>query len=120
MNLNTKQIETKIKIDFIARILDVDPKLAIAIAFVESSLGLNQKSPTGCRGVFQMSSIAMTDLLYSMEAIDDDLIDIVCGVSFIRLLLKRHKDMRKAIEKFCDPADKSFYYDKVMDFYDRL
>jgi membrane-bound lytic murein transglycosylase MltF len=115
-NLTQKQIETKVKIEFFARLFGVDPKWAVAIAMVESSLGLAQKSPTGCSGVFQMSTIAMKDLLLSMRDIDDDMVDIVCGIAFLRLLLKRWKTIEKATEHFCDPNDRSFYLQRVLEF----
>ena len=113
MNLNEKQIESKVKIEVFARLFGIDPSWAVAVGFVESSLGLNQKSPTGCRGIFQMSNIAMKDLLQSMEIIDDDMVDIVCGVAFLRLLLKRWKTIENATAHFCDPNDRDFYIDRV-------
>jgi hypothetical protein len=116
MDLNKKQQETKEKIEQLAEIFGVDPNWALGIAMVESSLGLHQKSPTGCRGVFQMSGIAMKDLLYSMEAIDDDLIDIACGISFLWLLLKRWGTEEKATAHYCDPNDLDFYLDRVEKF----
>lgn len=111
--MTPKQIESKVKIEFLSRIFDIDPQWAVAIAFVESSLGLNQVSPTGCRGVFQMSNIAMKDLLQSMEAIDDDLVDIICGIAFLRLLLKRWGSIDEATAHYCDPADRGFYVERV-------
>jgi hypothetical protein len=116
MDLNKKQQETKEKIEQLAEIFGVDPNWALGIAMVESSLGLHQKSPTGCRGVFQMSGIAMKDLLYSMEAIDDDLIDIACGISFLWLLLKRWGTEEKATAHYCDPNDLDFYLDRMNKF----
>lgn len=114
MRLSTKQKETRAKIKEVARLVGVDPAWAVAVAFVESSLGVNQKSPTGCRGVFQMSTIAMKDLLLEMEKINDDMVDICCGVLFLRLLLNRHKSIEKATAKYCDPKDAFFYVPKVM------
>ena len=116
MDLNKKQQETKEKIEQLAEIFGIDPNWALGVAMVESSLGLHQKSPTGCRGVFQMSGIAMKDLLYSMEAIDDDLIDIACGISFLWLLLKRWGTEEKATAHYCDPNDLDFYLDRVEKF----
>ena len=113
MKLSTKQLETKTKIELVARLLEIDPAWATAIAMVESSLGVNQVSKTGCLGVFQMSSIAMKDLLQQMRNNDEDVIDIVCGVLFLRLLLKRHKTIEKATERYCDPNDRHFYFEKV-------
>ena len=116
MNLTIKQLETKDKISQFAKIFGLDPSWATAIAMVESSLGISQCSPTGCRGVFQMSSIAMKDLSQEMAKYDDDLIDIVCGIAFLYLLLRRHKTIEEATAKFCDPADRSFYVNKVMSY----
>ena len=82
--MTPKQLNTKAKIETVAALFGIDPKWAVAVAMTESSLGENQVSPTGCSGVFQMSQIAMKDLLLQMRAMDDDLIDIVCGVAFLR------------------------------------
>ena len=114
MNLLAEQIDNKNKITAIAKVLGVDPVWAVSIAMVESSLGISQRSPTGCKGVFQMSSIAVKDLLQEMEKNDDDLIDIACGIAFLHLLLKRHKTIEAATAKFCDPADRDFYIPKVL------
>jgi hypothetical protein len=116
MNLLTKQIEVKDKIIKIATAMGVDPLWAVSIAMVESSLGMQQKSPTGCKGVFQLSAIAMKDLLQEMEKSDDDLIDIACGLAFLHLLLNRHKTIEAATMKFCDPNDRSFYVSKVINY----
>jgi len=116
LKLNRKQSETKAKIEIFAKIFGIDPAWANSIAMVESSLGLRQKSPTNCLGVFQMSSIAMKDLLLSMQAIDDDLVDVACGVAFLKLLLKRWKSIEKATIHFCDPKDRSVYLAKVKDW----
>lgn len=113
ISLTPKQQEVKEKIEVIANYLDVPEVWAVAIAMTESSLGLNQKSPTGCVGVFQMSSIAMKDLLQQMTLSDDDSIDIACGVAFLKLLLKRWKTIDKATLHFCDPNDRNFYLDRV-------
>jgi len=112
--LNKRQADTSEKIKTISDIIGVDSAWTAAVAMVESSLGENQKSPTGCRGVFQMSSIAMKDLLAEMEKKDDDLIDICCGVLFLRLLLKRHGTIEEATARFCDPNDRDFYVDRVI------
>lgn len=113
LTLNQKQQETKEKIEVIATYLDVPIEWALAIAMTESSLGLKQKSPTGCVGVFQMSSIAMKDLLQQMERSEGDEIDVVCGVAFLKLLLKRWKTVEEATLHFCDPNDRDFYLDRV-------
>jgi hypothetical protein len=116
MNLLTRQAETRDKIRAVATAIGVKPEWVIAVAMVESSLGVNQKSPTGCRGVFQMSAIAMKDLLIEMEKADDDLIDIACGVAFLHLLLRRHKTIEAATAKFCDPKDRDFYVSRVINY----
>lgn len=116
MNLLIKQVETKDRIEAIAKAMNVDPAWAVSVAMVESSLGIHQKSLTGCRGVFQMSSIAMKDLLQEMERSDDETIDIACGLAFLHLLLKRHKTIEAATAKFCDPDDRDFYVSKVINY----
>lgn len=102
------------KIINMARYFGVDPAWALAIAEVESSMGQNQLSPTGAKGVFQITSIAMQDLLLAMKAKDDDMIDIACGVLFLRLLKKRWGTIEKATSHYCDPKDRHFYVSKVM------
>jgi len=116
MNLLARQSEIKDKIIKIATAIGIDPIWAVSIAMVESSLGEKQKSPTGCSGVFQMSSIAMKDLLQEMPKQDDDIIDIACGLVFLRLLLKRHKTIKEATAHFCDPKDRGFYIDRVLNY----
>ena len=116
MNLNEKQTDIKEKIFKLAEIFGIDPSWAMGVAMVESSMGLHQKSPTGCRGVFQMSGIAMKDLLYEMEHYDDDLIDIACGILFLRLLLKRWGTQEEATKHYCDPNDRDFYMDRTKRF----
>lgn len=113
MILNDKQQETLAKVRVAAKVLDVDPDWVAAVAMVESALGKYQLSKTGAKGVFQMTSIAMKDLLQEMQKSDDDMIDILCGVLFLRLLLKRWKTEEQATAHFCDPADKGFYIDRM-------
>jgi len=119
-NLSNKQIEIKTKIELISRIFGIDPSWASAVAMVESSLGINQRSPTGALGVFQMTQIAMKDLHLLMRRVDDDLVDIVCGVAFLRLLLSRWKTIEDATNHFCDPNDRPVYFDKVKHFMEML
>jgi len=120
MNLTQRQIEVKDTTEFFARIFGIDPLWASAVAMTESSLGEKQKSPTGCRGVFQMSGIAMKDLLQDMEKIDDELIDIACGVAFLRLLLRRWKTIDEATSHFCDPNDRDFYINRVHEYMEKF
>lgn len=116
MKLSQSQMRVKEKVEQLATIFNIDPLWASAVAMTESSLGMFQKSPTNCLGIFQMSSIAMKDLLLSMENKEDDLIDIACGVSFLYLLLKRHKTIEEATSHFCDPDDRDFYIKRVIDY----
>lgn len=120
MQLNERQIVIKQTIEKVAELFGIDPKWAVAVAMTESSLGEKQKSPTGCRGVFQMSSIAMKDLLQEMEKQDDELIDITSGVAFLRLLLLRHGSIDAATARFCDPKDRDFYIDRVNEYMKEL
>lgn len=120
VKLNKKQLETKVKIEFFARLFEVDPAWAISVAMVESSLGLKQESPTKASGVFHITSIAMRDLLLEMKNMDDDLIDIVCGIAFLRLLKKRWGTIEEATNHYCDPRDRGFYLAKVKKYMDSL
>ena len=112
--MNAKQRQVKADIIKLAEIIGVLPALGCAVAEVESSYGINQLSPTGCKGVFQMSSIAMKDLLWEMAKKHDEMIDICCGLLYLRLLLKRHKTIEAAVAKYCDPKDRHFYVPRVM------
>ena len=116
MKLDARQLETLEKIRRAAELLGVDPDWASAVAMVESALGKYQLSKTGAKGVFQMTSIAMKDLLNEMQRQDDDMGDILCGVLFLRLLLKRWKTEEEATGHFCDPADRGFYIDRMKKF----
>jgi membrane-bound lytic murein transglycosylase MltF len=98
----------------LALALSVDPSWALSIASQESSLGENQRSPTGAVGIFQMTRIAMIDLLQQMERKDDDLIDICCGLLFLRLLLQRWETIEEATGHYCDPNDRHFYVPSIM------
>jgi membrane-bound lytic murein transglycosylase MltF len=120
MILNQKQLDIKKKIETISKLFDIDPSWATAIAMTESSLGMAQKSPTGCRGVFQMSLIAMKDILQLMQESDDDLVDIVCGIAFLRLLLRRWKSIDEATNHFCDPNDRDFYLARVKKYMENI
>lgn len=116
IQLNAKQQDIKAKIKRVSESVGLDSNWALGIAMTESSLGMAQKSPTGCRGVFQMSGIAMKDLVLEMERSDGDEIDILCGVAFLLLLNRRHGSIEAATSKYCDPNDRVFYVDRVMKF----
>jgi membrane-bound lytic murein transglycosylase MltF len=111
--LTTAQRQTKATIEEMADFFGLDPDWCAAVAMVESSLGAHQRSPTGCVGVFQMSSIAMKDLLQSMPSIGDDRIDIACGVAFLALLRRRWGTEADATAHFCDPKDRGVYLPRV-------
>ena len=120
MMLNDKQIQVKSDIEKMAEIFGIDPNWAVAVALTESSLGLNQMSPTGCRGVFQISSIAMQDLWLLMGQYDDELVDIVCGIAFLRLLLRRWGSINTATAHYCAPLDRNLYIDRVRNYMKEL
>ncbi len=102
------------KIKCLASEIGVDPSWALAIADQESSWGENQLSPTGAKGVFQMTRIAILDLLQESQKKDDDLIDICFGLLFLRLLLRRHGTIEEATGHYCDPNDRHFYVPSIM------
>ena len=104
----------KLTIEELSLALGVDPSWALAIAEQESSLGEHQLSPTGAKGVFQMTRIAVLDLLQESQKKDDDLIDICFGLLFLRLLLKRWGTVEEATGHYCDPSDKHFYVPAVI------
>jgi membrane-bound lytic murein transglycosylase MltF len=116
MELNQKQKYVKALIEKVSDAVDLSPIWPLAIAMTESSLGLNQKSGTGARGVFQMTSIAMKDLLLEMEKQNDDVIDVLCGIAFLYLLMKRWGTFHEATKRFCDPADRDFYWKRVKSY----
>ena len=105
---------TEDRIKAVCDLLGVNPAWALAVAKVESAMGRFQKSSTNALGVFQLTSIAMKDLRYNMERKDDDMIDICCGVLFLRLLLQRWKTEEEATKHYCDPNDRETYVPKVM------
>lgn len=109
------QEKVKAQITALAMIYELPISWPLAIAEQESGLGENQLSPTGAKGVFQMTRIAMFDLLQEMVRRDDDWIDISCGLLFLRLLLKRHGSIEAATAKYCDPKDRSFYVPAVLE-----
>ncbi len=115
MNLNQKQLQVKGTIEAFSALQHIDPAWAVSIAFAESSLGINQLSPTGCKGVFGMSSIAMKDLLQAMTQGDDEIVDISCGGAFLHVLLDRFKSIEVATAHYCDPRDRQFYVKRVLD-----
>jgi hypothetical protein len=116
MNLLDKQKQVRDLIVKISAAVGIDPVWATSIAMTESTLGIHQKSPTSCVGVFNMSSIAMKDLLQEMANADEEVADVACGCAFLWLLLKRYKTIEEATSHFCDPHDKDFYVKRVLDY----
>lgn len=104
---------TKDKIKIFSRLFGVDPAYALAVAKVESNMGKYQRSHTGARGVYQMTTIAMRDLWLEMEKQDDDIVDIAIGILFLRLLKQRWGTEEVGIHYFCDPKDRNFWVPKV-------
>jgi membrane-bound lytic murein transglycosylase MltF len=115
MKLSQQQLKIKSLIDQITLAIGDDPILSVAVALVESSLGLQLKSPTGAKGVFQLTSIAMKDLFQEMDKKGNEAIGILCGLAFIHLLLKRHKTISEVILHYCDPNDYEFYLQRIKD-----
>lgn len=116
MELTEEQKKTKNLIEKVWSAIGMYSPWPVAVAITESSLGVNQKSPTGARGVFQMTSIAMKDLLLEMENKNDDVVDILCGTAFLYLLLKRWGTIEEATAHYCDPKDRDFYVERVMNY----
>ncbi len=116
MKLTKKQTDLKDLIEKISEVIGMDKKWAVGIAMTESSLGMNQKSPTGCKGVFQMSSIAMKELHRLMLIDGYDTVDTLCGIAYLFALLMHHKTKEEATNHFCDPKDKGFYWDRVQKY----
>lgn len=108
-----KPISIKDKIKAISEIVGLDPAWVLAIAEVESSMGVNQLSPTGARGVFQMTSIAMAELLRIMVRKDDEWADILCGIAYLNALKNQWGSEDSATIKFCNPKDRDFYLSRV-------
>ena len=103
----------KSKIKAIAEVVGLNPAWCLAIAEVESSMGINQLSPTGARGVYQLTSIAFKDLQLGMEKKNDDTTDILCGLAFLYLLKRRWGSEIEATKKYCDPAVRDAYVEKM-------
>lgn len=120
IQLSQHQLEIREKIQQISSLIGDDPIFASAVALVESSLGLQLKSPTGAKGVFGMTSIAMKDLLQEMDKKGNEVIGILCGLAFLHLLTKRHKTLDKVVLHFCNPADFDFYLPRVKEYMKEL
>jgi len=117
---NIESWSTENKIKLFSAIFSLDPVLSLSVAHVESSMGKNQLSPTGAKGVFQMTTIAMKDLLNEMEKHDDDLIDISAGCAFLRTLKRRWGMPENIVKHYCDPKEQEKYWKKVQIAMDSL
>jgi membrane-bound lytic murein transglycosylase MltF len=113
MNLSQQQLKIKSLIEQVTLSIGDNPILSVAVALVESSLGLQLKSPTGAKGVFQLTSIAMKDLHQEMDKKGNEVIGVLCGLAFIHLLIKRHKTVEEVIHHYCDPKDYDFYIQQI-------
>ena len=113
MNLLVKQIAVKDKITAVAKVIGLDPALAAAVALTESSLGEQKLSPTGCRGAFGMSHIAMEELYRLMKDSNEDWYGILCGIAFLLAMLHQWKTVDDALAHYCDPKDRDFYVGRV-------
>ena len=119
--MTRQQLGTKERIERFSPLFGLDPKWAVAVAMTESSLGEHLVSPTGCSGVFQMSQIAMKDLLQEMrEPGRGDLIGVLCGLAYLKILLDRFGSIDQATLHFCSPADRDFYWGRVKEYMDAL
>ncbi len=103
----------KEKIIAISKIIGLNPAWSLAIAEIESSMGVNQLSPSGAKGVYQLTNIAFKDLRQDMERKNDDTIDILCGLAFLYLLKRRWGSEIEATLHYCDPAVKTDYLEKM-------
>ncbi len=86
MILNQKQEEVKDLIERVCKAINFSKNWPLAIAMTESSLGLKQ---------------------------DDEIIDVLCGIAFIYLLMKRWGTWKGVVDHFCDPKDRDFYWNRV-------
>jgi len=120
MKLSQQQLEIKSLIEQTTLAIGDDPILSVAVALVESSLGLQLKSPTGAKGVFQLTSIAMKDLLQEMDKKGNEIIGILCGLAFIHLLIKRHGTVEEVVRHYCNPDDYDFYIMRIKNYMKEL
>lgn len=101
------------KIRAICKIVEFPEDLAVAIAKVESAMGKYILSPTGAKGIFQLTSIAMKDMLQVMAEHKYERTAILCGIGFLCLLQDRWMDAQEIVFHFCDPAEKDAYWKKI-------
>lgn len=111
--MDDKPNTIKDKIIEASKLVGLNPSWTLAIAEVESSMGANQLSPTGAKGVFQMTSIAMAELLRIMVRKDDEWVDIFCGIVYLNHLKKQWGSESLATIHYCDPKVRDEYLNKV-------
>jgi len=93
--------------------MEFPASLAVAICDVESAMGKYILSPTGARGAFQLTSIAMRDMLQAMGERRYERTAILCGIAFLCLLQDRWQPADVIVKHYCDPAERDAYWAKV-------
>lgn len=109
-------VTTEEKIRAICEIIEFPADGAVAIAQVESAMGKYLLSRTGARGIFQLTSIAMRDMLEAMARPKHERTGILCGLAFLCLLQDRWTDLDTIVRHYCDPDEKEAYLAKVHEF----
>lgn len=94
------------KVRVAAQQAGIDPHMAASVANKESGFDAEAKSPTGVKGIMQVSGIAAKDLGYNPKDVrsNPDL-NIMAGVQY----LAKH-----GLEKYPDPAVKNSYVKDVL------
>lgn len=94
------------KVRVAAQQAGIDPHMAASVANKESGFDAEAKSPTGVKGIMQVSGIAAKDLGYDPKDVrsNPDL-NIMAGVQY----LAKH-----GLEKYPDPAVKNSYVKDVL------
>lgn len=102
------------KIRAICEIMGFSGDLAVAVATVESAMGKYIISPTNARGLFQLTSIALKDMLQAMGLERHERVAMLCGIAFLCLLQDRWgDDPRTIVGHYADPAEKEAYWKKI-------
>ena len=97
-------VEYKVRVA--AQQAGIDPHMAASVANKESGFDTEAKSPTGVKGVMQVSGIAAKDLGYDPKDVRNNPdLNITAGVQY----LAKH-----GLEKYPDPAVKNSYVKDVL------
>lgn len=97
-------VEYKVRVA--AQQAGIDPHMAASVANKESGFNTEAKSPTGVKGVMQVSGIAAKDLGYNPQDVRNNPdLNIMAGVQY----LAKH-----GLEKYPDPAVKNSYVKDVL------